>query len=819
MERKLRTLKISLLVFILSISVSSQWYQQNPKFNNDFYSTAYLNENTVWIVGTGGILLKSINNGKTWETVQLGITNDLYKILLIDSTEGWIFGSSSLALKTTDSGNTWVSVNTGFYFNPTSACFVNKNYGWVIDSYFDQIIKTTNGGEAWSATYSNNCSSIYFVDSLYGWCCGNENKIFKTTDGGLSWNFYYTAPYEGIYDCFFLNRDTGFVVGTSNRGLGGVGVIRKTTDGGFSWTVSTYGNQSGHWLNKIYFKKIDNVYIGWALGAHGQVFHSSDNGETWQNISLGLGYPQLKDICSNISLKIVLVGVPGIILTRNNSQPWQNINGITNPLEHIVFADNNFGLVMPKSGWSYLLTKTTNGGENWNVLNNINVSPNSIFCIDSLRIWLTYGQSGFLKRSIDGGISWENINSSTGVRLNSVFFLNNNIGWAAGGYGKVAKTINGGNNWQVINTGLHSYGFQKITFINENYGWAMGNRELAISNDGGENWEFKTFDNSLTDIFLISETDGWITTANSILKTEDGGQNWEGKDHSVNFGSIFFNDTATGWCLINGGNFNQKGVLLSRNEGDSWVYIYRDIIDYLGSIYVNHNNEGWVCGERGTILKTNDATYISNISEVPELLNPLNGALVGSLVNFEWTIILYAQFRLQLSTDNFNSIIYDTLLSIDYTTTLNNLEHNQSYYWRVRGENVLGSGEWSQVFTFTVDTTIIVPNVKDLISMYSFSLSQNYPNPFNPVTKIKYSIPQNVRRETANVSLKIYDVLGREVATLVNEEKPAGEYEVEFNGGNFPSGIYFYQLLVSALQSKDGKAGEYSETRKMVLLR
>ena len=65
------------------------------------------------------------------------------------------------------------------------------------------------------------------------------------------------------------------------------------------------------------------------------------------------------------------------------------------------------------------------------------------------------------------------------------------------------------------------------------------------------------------------------------------------------------------------------------------------------------------------------------------------------------------------------------------------------------------------------------------------------------------------RRETGNVSLKIYDVLGREVATLVNEEKPAGEYEVKFNGANLPSGIYFYQL----------KAGEFIETKKMVLLK
>jgi len=95
----------------------------------------------------------------------------------------------------------------------------------------------------------------------------------------------------------------------------------------------------------------------------------------------------------------------------------------------------------------------------------------------------------------------------------------------------------------------------------------------------------------------------------------------------------------------------------------------------------------------------------------------------------------------------------------------------------------------------------------------NYRLSQNYPNPFNPVTTITYQIPQ-----TGFVSLKVYDLLGREIATLVNEEKPAGSYEVQFNShsgegrsaiGGLTSGIYFYQL----------KAGDYTETKKMILLR
>ncbi len=94
-------------------------------------------------------------------------------------------------------------------------------------------------------------------------------------------------------------------------------------------------------------------------------------------------------------------------------------------------------------------------------------------------------------------------------------------------------------------------------------------------------------------------------------------------------------------------------------------------------------------------------------------------------------------------------------------------------------------------------------------------LKQNYPNPFNPVTKIEFSIPVETLRSTKggtsfqNVILKVYDVLGREAATLVNEEKPPGNYEVEFNGENLPTGIYFYKLT----------SGEKSITRKMLLVR
>ncbi len=90
-----------------------------------------------------------------------------------------------------------------------------------------------------------------------------------------------------------------------------------------------------------------------------------------------------------------------------------------------------------------------------------------------------------------------------------------------------------------------------------------------------------------------------------------------------------------------------------------------------------------------------------------------------------------------------------------------------------------------------------------------YELSQNYPNPFNPVTKIRFQIPG-----FSFVTLRVFDLLGNEVATLVNEEKAAGSYKVEFNSRGLiyqtlPSGIYFYEL----------RAGDYTDTKKMILLK
>jgi hypothetical protein len=107
-------------------------------------------------------------------------------------------------------------------------------------------------------------------------------------------------------------------------------------------------------------------------------------------------------------------------------------------------------------------------------------------------------------------------------------------------------------------------------------------------------------------------------------------------------------------------------------------------------------------------------------------------------------------------------------------------------------------------YEFTNATSVEKENFPE-----AFQLFQNYPNPFNPVTKIKFTIALELGGEMQEVILVVYDILGNEVAVLVNEEKQPGEHVIKFNAGNLPSGVYFYRL----------KAGDYNQTKSMLLIK
>lgn len=177
----------------------------------------------------------------------------------------------------------------------------------------------------------------------------------------------------------------------------------------------------------------------------------------------------------------------------------------------------------------------------------------------------------------------------------------------------------------------------------------------------------------------------------------------------------------------------------------------------------------------------------------------------GQFVHMLWVGGLYAQsgVHYKRSVDNGASWVDSTqlttgILSVSFPSISLAGNAVQVIWSDTRSTN-------SQIYYKRNPTgnTIGIYNISTEIPS-SYSLSQNYPNPFNPTTNIKFDIPK-----TSDVKLIIYDILGEEISTLVNENINAGSYQVDWNGGNYPSGVYFYRL----------SAGDFSETKKMLMIK
>jgi hypothetical protein len=151
------------------------------------------------------------------------------------------------------------------------------------------------------------------------------------------------------------------------------------------------------------------------------------------------------------------------------------------------------------------------------------------------------------------------------------------------------------------------------------------------------------------------------------------------------------------------------------------------------------------------------------------------------------------------------SVITTYNSQVAYLPTSEDRAMISDYYIFLLGNDSLRYAKWnygSVFYPFTwTDWTAVEENVQPV---KSFGFFQNYPNPFNPTTKIRYEIP-----ERSFVTIKVYDVLGKEIAILIDEEKPNGKYEVEFNGNGLASGIYYYRIT----------AGDFTQTKKMILLK
>jgi hypothetical protein len=198
-------------------------------------------------------------------------------------------------------------------------------------------------------------------------------------------------------------------------------------------------------------------------------------------------------------------------------------------------------------------------------------------------------------------------------------------------------------------------------------------------------------------------------------------------------------------------------------------------------------------------------TTIIAIPAPPVLVSPRGIMDEPRRATLQWNPSTNAsKYHLQIASDSaFSTVVFDTTMADASLKLSTPLLATTEYYWRVSAIDTAGTSDYSATANFKTGTGIDAVDELSGIPK-EFALSQNYPNPFNPTTIINYQLPAN-----SFVTLKVYDILGREVATLINGRQSAGYYNATFKASNLPSGVYFYRL----------QAGAYSSTKKLVVLK
>ena len=231
--------------------------------------------------------------------------------------------------------------------------------------------------------------------------------------------------------------------------------------------------------------------------------------------------------------------------------------------------------------------------------------------------------------------------------------------------------------------------------------------------------------------------------------------------------------------------------------------------------------ENWVGTERFTM------TYDSNGNITSEVYQDWNETVWENKRQLTYTYDNNENMTSELRKD-WNGTIWENEKLETYTYdsngnfTFSTGESWRSGTWQLSSHYIWFTDSYGNSYQFLGSKVeMVYMPITDIdeesVAISKFSLSQNYPNPFNPSTTIKYSIPSVENANFRSVQLKVYDVLGREVATLVNKEQQPGNYEVKFNASSLTSGVYFYRI--QAGDPAKGLGQVFIETKKMILLR
>jgi photosystem II stability/assembly factor-like uncharacterized protein len=650
----------------------------------------------------------------------------------------------------------------------------------------------------------------------------------------------------------FRSDDLG---GTWYQFLGGVEAFRVNAIASYKDRFFYVGlesglicsNNSGQTWNQVLDGEIQSVAVnslGHAFASRGgDLYRSTDMGQTWEKKLVAL-YRIVLRIGPNDEL--YALSENGLYLSIDNGENWSKLYGYTHDIYSSSMAISEEGVVFC-GGLTEGLLRSTDRGGTWTsigfegfIVYAVGVSPDG----NLVAAVYDYDYQSYLFRSTDGGGTWNTVHNWNGGVITALEFLSNDVWLAATWERGVWASLDSGASWSESSIGLFCTEPDIITADIHGNVYAAARSRLFMSADDGESWT--SLDSALESVFILSilaEEDGtiYIGSTRGILRSTDFGGSWLSLNNGLTDTGVTHLVRKPGGDLFAG--TYSAGVFRSSDNGGTWEQTNSGLSDHtIKSLAVSPNDEIFVgtfdgmyksidngttwehlwfdSGQRPTTVVFDSHGHIYTWIESGGSSPSLDGVHRSDDNGLSWVHIFSRQHLIEgYLTVNGNGTIYvgypgevwpgpprAVVVSTDKGLTWESMDAGltnpfpKSMVTNSRGYVFMGT--YQGVFR-SFHTTTSTPGVYGT-SPTSFRLRQNYPNPFNPSTTIGFSLPRS-----GEVSLKIFNPLGEEVATLTSGHMDAGVHSIEWNATGQPSGVYFYRL----------QAGSCAETRKLVLVR
>lgn len=649
---------------------------------------------------------------------------------------------------------------------------------------------SSNNGNSWTefdnaSLGSNNTLEITPSGTIY---LGKSSAgLWWTLNGGQTWSFnpIHIAPHSGQWlSVITLAISPNGVVYANNY---------RSFNGGSNF--SSFTISQGAFPNDYAFNPSGNAFVAASNG----VYRSNDHGNTWTNISSNLPQTSFnKIIYENENSILVSVHNSGIFKTTNAGANWNAMNnGLT---------DLNISELYLKDGKIFAGTESSklfvssNSGNSWSLISDVAGAGkiNSIFN-DGNEIFLGTSLNG-VNYSQDNGANWETKNQNLFLAsINDLAFGENEI-FAASRNG-IFYSSDEGNTWSKRNHGLPSYLVTKIYKSNNDVLFvSVLNNGVFSSTDNGNTWSpSNTGINSNFNVNYFGETEGYLYALSinsfdtvSLFRSSNNGSFWE---------NVF---TRSGFFLHNITIDTQDKIYIGGLDSTFQSVLYSSVDDGLNWTSINYQKSQLRfenLSSAGLDLYMTDAFNILKSTnggddwfEIPNgnwgnvQLNLMN-------VNSRGDIFLIVNNSIYLTTNNGNSWVERISGLPANSITTNLIFDSKGFLYNVTSMHGI---------FHSIESTLTGVTISQNELPVEYKLYQNFPNPFNPETKIRFNIPSD-----KFVTLYIYDISGRRIKTLVNENLSSGNYSVTFDASQLSSGVYFYELLTY----------DFRESKKMILLR